>query len=398
MIEPRIIQALQHDDPTIRKKAIAALGKSNTSEALSILAKVYKHDSDPEVRELARKAGVYLKKQLNDTDHRPASKPARPADPDALSSEAMIAAAHANKEAEALAQQQKAVEAERKAHPLFTKVMEADLEKLRLSPLQERKVAVALDRAMNYSMTNEGELAREELRKAYELNPALRIDPYANSLTLQIVGGKDENEALETLLNESPLSNQKKGHKKQASGHLFGVLQMIAGVIMIAGFFMPWIDFNPNNVENTRTSMRYSGIEIFGNKEGSALIFTTFTPENLILLDQGAVPDLIFSRDPQSYSPALLAIGGSITLFAGLMGALGGTRRGYGLQAIFSAIIGSSGLIWLATSRNKLISSFEQAPDLLFIPEAVLETGFYVGIAGVVLTLVAGLIILLRRS
>ncbi len=64
MIAPKIIQALENADPAIRKKAIIALGKSQDQGALPILAKVYRNDPDPEVRDYARKAGVMLKKAL----------------------------------------------------------------------------------------------------------------------------------------------------------------------------------------------------------------------------------------------------------------------------------------------------------------------------------------------
>jgi HEAT repeat protein len=64
MVDSRMIQALGHADPAIRKKAIVALGKSQDKDALPILANVYKNDPDPDVRQYARKAGQMLKQSL----------------------------------------------------------------------------------------------------------------------------------------------------------------------------------------------------------------------------------------------------------------------------------------------------------------------------------------------
>ncbi len=60
MVDSRILQALEHTNPAIRKKAIIALGKSHDQGALPILAKVYRNDPDPEVRDYAHKAGRYI--------------------------------------------------------------------------------------------------------------------------------------------------------------------------------------------------------------------------------------------------------------------------------------------------------------------------------------------------
>ena len=71
------IQArLTSSDPQVRRQAIIALGKSGDERALPLLARVYKSDSDPELRQLALKAGQHLKKQLAAAD----SPPAKPVD------------------------------------------------------------------------------------------------------------------------------------------------------------------------------------------------------------------------------------------------------------------------------------------------------------------------------
>jgi hypothetical protein len=58
------VQQLNSSDARLRREAIIALGKSNDPSALSALADSYRSDPDPSLRELALKAGRYLKQQV----------------------------------------------------------------------------------------------------------------------------------------------------------------------------------------------------------------------------------------------------------------------------------------------------------------------------------------------
>lgn len=58
-----IRERLQSPDAAVRRQAIIALGKSGDKRALPLLAQVFKTDSDPSLRELARKAGQHIQKQ-----------------------------------------------------------------------------------------------------------------------------------------------------------------------------------------------------------------------------------------------------------------------------------------------------------------------------------------------
>jgi len=62
---------LQSSDPAQRREAIVTLGKTRDSRALPVLAKIYRSDPDPELRELALKAG-----QLIQENAAPAAPPA----------------------------------------------------------------------------------------------------------------------------------------------------------------------------------------------------------------------------------------------------------------------------------------------------------------------------------
>lgn len=63
-MDDRILKALQHADPNIRRKAINAAAKSQEPAYLRPLFERYQNESDPTLRELARKAAGYLQ------DHR----------------------------------------------------------------------------------------------------------------------------------------------------------------------------------------------------------------------------------------------------------------------------------------------------------------------------------------
>ena len=59
--DPRIFQLLKSDDPEERKKGIKALARTGDREALRYLATIYKEDPEPDVRDLALKAGQHIK-------------------------------------------------------------------------------------------------------------------------------------------------------------------------------------------------------------------------------------------------------------------------------------------------------------------------------------------------
>gem|GEM_PF-785352 len=58
-----LIQQLRDRNPAVRRQAIIALGKSKDIAALRPLADVFRGDADTDLRELARKAGLYIRQQ-----------------------------------------------------------------------------------------------------------------------------------------------------------------------------------------------------------------------------------------------------------------------------------------------------------------------------------------------
>jgi hypothetical protein len=84
-VDTALLAQLNDFDPTVRKQAIIALGRSKDAAALPYLATVVRTDPEPELRELARKAGQYI--QQNAAASPPATptasapKPAPPVKP-----------------------------------------------------------------------------------------------------------------------------------------------------------------------------------------------------------------------------------------------------------------------------------------------------------------------------
>lgn len=62
MFDQDTLTQLEHKNPKERKAAIHKLAKTQDPAALHWLKRVHEHDPDPEVRELARQAGVYIRK------------------------------------------------------------------------------------------------------------------------------------------------------------------------------------------------------------------------------------------------------------------------------------------------------------------------------------------------
>lgn len=62
MIDSRLITQLEKGTDAERKAAVKALTQTKDPEALPYLAVLYQRDSSPEIREMARKAGIYIRK------------------------------------------------------------------------------------------------------------------------------------------------------------------------------------------------------------------------------------------------------------------------------------------------------------------------------------------------
>ena len=69
-----LIRQLKNPDPDVRKRAIMALGKAKDPTALKALADVVRNDPDPTLRNLALKAGQYIRQQTKKSTRSQADK------------------------------------------------------------------------------------------------------------------------------------------------------------------------------------------------------------------------------------------------------------------------------------------------------------------------------------
>ncbi len=79
-----LIQQLHNPDAAVRRRAIVKLGRSKDPVVLKVLGTVVKGDPDPEIRELARKAGLYIRQQMQQQTRQslpPAAPPPEPLPP-----------------------------------------------------------------------------------------------------------------------------------------------------------------------------------------------------------------------------------------------------------------------------------------------------------------------------
>lgn len=152
-----IIRELDNRDPSARINAIKKLAQTKDPAALKPLAAIFRSDPDPDVRETARKAGLYIRKFTDENSGGGAAA-------------ATSTAAASDGRGGAAVQ----------APPPPKEVT--------ISPVQEKRAKDALEAAMDYYMRGEGDKALKQLRKAFELNPKLRSDAYSIGLAAQITG------------------------------------------------------------------------------------------------------------------------------------------------------------------------------------------------------------------
>jgi len=162
------VQLLGSPDASRRRQAIVALGRSKSLAALRPLAEVYRNDQDNELRELALKAGQFIKAQAGATTA-PAAKPPEPEPPAAP---AFVPPFTVDNLDEAL-EPKKTPEAVKPARKPSAN-----------SALQAKAYA---EEALTLSMRGEVDKAIKALKKAYKVQPNLMDDTYYLSMATTIL-------------------------------------------------------------------------------------------------------------------------------------------------------------------------------------------------------------------
>jgi HEAT repeat protein len=181
MLDTLLLKQLNDPDPSVRKKAVIALGKTQDQDALPYLATVYKKDRDPEIRQLAKKAGVYIKQQTADIFPASAQVTSGGAALTASNDDDLMSSASTYYEELVLPEPDPVVE---------------------VSELNQERAKGLLQQALDANLRGNNDKAIHYLQNALKRNPNLKRDSYALSMASTITGIPSGERAMETLLED----------------------------------------------------------------------------------------------------------------------------------------------------------------------------------------------------
>jgi hypothetical protein len=194
----KLTAQLNNPDPEKRKQAIKALAQTKDRAALKPLANAYKTDPDKEVRELALKAGRYVKEQ---SEAAPEPEPVDYTDPVYDDDETVIGDA-VDEEAGYGA-------------PLYDDDEDDEPlpHQIDVSPQNVDRAQKRVDSALDWHMREDDDRARKLLAEAFSINPGLKYDSYTTGLAATLTGLSGD-EAVEALLE----GTGRKGKEKPKRG------------------------------------------------------------------------------------------------------------------------------------------------------------------------------------
>lgn len=140
-IDEALIQ-IKSPDAETRRQAVIEVGKSKNPSMLPVLAEIYRGDPDANVRDMALKAGQYIRANMG---------PQAPTDPISTQTAAAVSAAPA-------------------------------------SELNRERAAGYMSQALDFQMRGNVLKSSELLGRAFDLNPALANDPLAQNLAADLTG------------------------------------------------------------------------------------------------------------------------------------------------------------------------------------------------------------------
>lgn len=230
-ISEDIIDMLIDPDPAVRKRGVTTLGKSKDPDALPYLAEVYRDDEDAEVRELARKAGIYIKKNAT-----PKPPPAEVETPASTYTQMYG-------DGDSLYDEDDKDDEEDYANASQTPLPS----QIRVTQAQEERARGLVQQALDLNMRGDNTRATRTLEKALQLDPRLVNDSYTLSLAATITGMSGR-EAVQSLA-PSDAELQKRvisgGGKRSPFQLLLAYLIIVGGVTTLMGYFLfAWVDMS----------------------------------------------------------------------------------------------------------------------------------------------------------
>lgn len=196
----RYVQLLQSPEPEKRRQAIVALGRSKNLAALRPLAEVYRNEQEAELRELALRAGQFIKAQA--TQAAPASPPPKPAPaaPAAppKSAEDVVVVSPFTVDIDEVEGQQPVTPQE--SAPAEKAVQMHRLTKNGHAAAKQAKAYA--EEALSLSLRGDTPKAIKAIKKAYQVYPQLMDDTYYSGLATTVLQC-DEGEVLDYLRDDS---------------------------------------------------------------------------------------------------------------------------------------------------------------------------------------------------
>jgi len=317
MIDDQLLENLVSDDVETRKRAVMQLAKTKQREALQYLAEVFKEDEDPEVRDLARKGGLFIKKHLEESGAAGASA-SRPAPNRAASPPP----ASKNTRGSLLDDEDDAPSPAPVSSRISTPIPLSDLN---ISADAEKRAKAMVKSALDYHMRGDNEKATQLIAKALRVDPKQAHDSYTISLAATVVG-IDGQEAIERLSPSSDELLALHGPKSKNSTltAFMAYMVLIGAVLALVGYFLfPWIDMSSVPVEDG------GGFGAEGDTLGASLdaLKSEFN-DQIALAEEANSPELDFLNSLSN------ALNGLKLSFSGL----DATLLSLGLRDIFEVI------------------------------------------------------------
>ncbi len=200
-----LIEQLNDSNKDTRKQAIIALGRSKDMAALPYLANVFRDDPEPELRELARKAGAYIRQQNGETS---AAAPASSAS--APPSYAAPAVSSLNEDGTVKLRVYKTPTPKEEARKPETEIPTRGREYTVTKQNRDRAKSL-VEFALSSNINGDNAQAMKYLAQALRLNPNLINDDYYASVAGSVTGESGD-EAIRMIVD----SETRKGFVKSA--------------------------------------------------------------------------------------------------------------------------------------------------------------------------------------
>lgn len=250
-----ILELLHSSDPKDRVRAIKEIAHTEDPSLLTQLAVIHKNDHDPEVREMALKAGRYIRSKQQ--------KVAPFIIDDATVDDTRLG--HEGPEyemTEAAASIGDLTRKKKKNKPIEP-----------VSAAAEKRAKGLVERAMNFSMSGKNDVAAAELRKALHINPNLADDEYTTTLAAEVMG-LPKDEAIDELMYSAANEVADDGTTWQTAladlvtyGLVIAIIMFVGGllifrlfgdaIITMANIYMQDAYYDPQMVEDLKFAFDY---------------------------------------------------------------------------------------------------------------------------------------------